>query len=239
MKTRYSVKWMLVGTLLSLGLTACSFGGDDEQAAEVTTEEGEEGNAAEVPEGEGGENMAAEGENANFANANGAEMENAEGGNVSAEGNFANSEIPPELMNSETATAGAEGMNENLAGAENAMGDMANPAMDPAANAAPVDPAAAMAPADPAAAMDPAAAAAPMAMPPAGGMRVYYVSVDGGSIRNAPNASGQTVGSVSKGDPLLVTIEGDWANVANRGYIEVANLSQAPVGRSLAPKAWQ
>lgn len=238
MKTRYSVKWMLVGTLLSWGLTACSFGGGDEEQAEVTTEEGAEGgegNVAEAPaEGEGGENAAVEGENANLANTNGAEMENVDGSNAT-DGNFSNSEIPPELLNSDTATAGAEMNNTNIAGAEG-MGEvpMDNAAM-PAADATIPAPTDAMA----AAPAPEAVPAAPAAVPPSGDMRVYYVSVESGTIRNAPDASGSSVGSVSKGDPLLVKIEGEWANVANRGYIEVAHLSQAPVGRTTAPKAWQ
>ena len=52
------------------------------------------------------------------------------------------------------------------------------------------------------------------------------------------DSSGAAAGSVKKGDPLLVKIEGNWANVVNRGWIELASLSLGPVTRAKAAKSW-
>ncbi len=258
MKMRHSVKWMLVGALIVPHLTACSFGGE---GGEEEVEASEEGNAAEVEgeEGEEGENVAVEGAESNEANVTDANAVTNES-NVAFEDSSANamagtegnaamggSDIPPELLNNqnEAATAdagmGAEGMGaegmpaDNVAGAEgmpmdNAAGAEGVP-MDNAAGAEgtmPVADAGVPAPTD----------AAPVATAP-GDARVYFVSVDSASIKSSADAAGQAVGTVSKGEPILAKVEGDWAHIANRGYIEVANLSQTPVGRAIAPKSWR
>ena len=236
MKMRHSVKWMLVGVLAMPGLTACSFGGGDEEAEEV--EASDEGNAANAAEGEEGNETAAvegaEGTDANATGANGnvAFDENA-GNAAAAEGGVASNDIPPELLNSEnpTAPAGAEaaGMGETAAiGAEGNLPTSAAPEATPATDAA--APAASDAVA--------AAPAAPVEVA-SGDARVYYVNAESASLHNGPSASAASVGSLKKGDPVLVKIEGAWANVLNRGFVEVASLSQAPVGRSSAPaKTW-
>lgn len=220
MKMRHSVKWMLMGALVVPHLTACSFGGEGE---EEEVEASEEGNAADVGEegnvSEEGNNVAVEGAEGNMAN--GAEGNvafedanaNAMPGMEGAEGTASN-DIPPELLNTQNETAGAEGM----------------PVTDATAEAAPMD-------AVPAEGNTAAAAPAPVAA--SGDARVYFVNVDSASIHSGADASSSSVGTVSKGDPVLVTIEGNWANVANRGYIEVANLSQAPVGRTISSKSWR
>jgi hypothetical protein len=41
-----------------------------------------------------------------------------------------------------------------------------------------------------------------------------------------------------KGDPVLVKVEGNWANVVNRGWVELASLSMSPVGRGKPTKTW-
>ncbi|MBC7531693.1 MAG: hypothetical protein H7318_08955 [Oligoflexus sp.] len=237
MKMRHSVKWMLVGALAMPSLTACSFGGGDEEAEEV--EASDEGNAANAEGEEGNETAAvegAEGTNANAAGTEGNVAFDENGGNAAAAvGGVASNDIPPELLNSEnpTAPAGAEaaGMGETAAmGAEGNLPTSAAPEATPATDAA--------APAATDAVAAAHAAAAPVEVA-SGDARVYYVSTESASLHNGPSASAASVGSLKKGDPVLVRIEGAWANVLNRGFVEVASLSQAPVGRSSAPaKTW-
>lgn len=244
MKMRHSVKWMLVGVLTMPNLTACSFGGGDEEAEEV--EASGDGNAANAEEGN--ENPAvegAEGSEATAAGTDGNTPFEENGGNAAAAGDgsgggVASNDIPPELLNSEnpTAPAGAQaaGMGETAAiGAEGNLPTNAAPEATPAANAA-------------APAATDAVAAAPAPAPPtatspvvvaSSDSRVYYVSVASAALHNGPSASAASVGNLKKGDPVLVKIEGAWANVLNRGFVEVASLSQTPVGRSSAPtKTW-
>ncbi len=226
MKLRHSVKWMLVGALVVPHLTACSFGGDGEESEEVeASDEGESADAGEegndVADSEGSEgNVAAE---ANGAGGEGnVAFENADANAVpGAEGTNAASDIPPELLNTEN-TVGAEGT-----GAEG------TPVADASANIAPTD----AVPAE-SVPVDAAAAAAPAPVAP-GDARVYYVKVASAALHSGADASSQSVGNVSKGEPVLVKIEGNWANVIGRGYVDVASLSQTPVGRSLAPKSWR
>lgn len=244
MKMRHSVKWMLVGVLSLPNLTACSFGGSDEEAEEV--EATDEGEAANAEEGEGNETAAVEGAEAtegaesNVANADGnVAFDDANSGNTAgAEGGVASNDIPPELLNSENpATLGAEGTPTDTS----AMGAEGNLATNPAPDAMPSDvmPATDAVPAATDAVAAAPAAAAPVAEVPSGDMRVYYVNVSSVAILNGPSASAQSVGTLKKGDPVLVKIEGAYANVLNRGYVEVASLSQAPVGRSTSgAKSW-
>ncbi len=229
MRMRHSVKWMLIGVLTMPGLTACSFGGGDEEAPEV--EASDEGNAASA-EGEGNEAVATEGAEGAEANAaNGAEgnaaFEDPNGAGNAATAEAPANEIPPELLNSENPTAGAE----NAAPADGNMAAAAPeaPAADPAAAAA-----------APAAEAVAAAAAPAEAVAAPGGSRVYYVNAESVALHKEASASAQSVGKLKRGDPVLVVVEGAWANVVNRGYVEVASLSMAPVGRSThGPKSWQ
>ncbi len=245
MKMRHSVKWMLMGALVVPHLTACSFGGEGEGEEEV--EASEEGNAAEAE----GENVAVEGAESNAAaegnSAGNVAFEDANA-NANAEGAAASSDIPPELLNSQNDVAGAEGVGNAALGAEGtateamagmgaegnaaAMGAEGNAAAMGAEGTMPATDAAAAAPAT-----DAVPAAPQMAAP--GDARVYYVSSDGTPMHSGADASSSAVGSLSKGEPVLVKVEGSWAHVINRGYVEVAKLSQSPVGRSSAPKSWR
>ncbi|SMF50001.1 hypothetical protein [Pseudobacteriovorax antillogorgiicola] len=80
-----------------------------------------------------------------------------------------------------------------------------------------------------------AAPAAP-AMAPPGGARVYFVMAGGAELKDTPN--GTTIQNLPQGDPCLVTVEGDWANVVNRGYILLSQLSMSPVGREMGQPGW-
>ncbi|MBC7659393.1 MAG: hypothetical protein H7249_06765 [Chitinophagaceae bacterium] len=238
MKLRHSVKWMLIGVLSMPGLTACSSGGDDQAADEV--EASDEGNAANA---DGNAEAAVEGAEANSSDGNVA-FEDANGGaaNAAAAAGGTPSDIPPELLNSENpaAPAGAETAAATPAGAEGTMPATDAAAAAPAPAATDAVPATADASATPAApAGQTAAPAATAVQVPSGDMRVYYVSAASAALHNGPSATAQTVGNLSKGDPVLVKIEGGWANVLNRGYVEVASLSQSPVGRQTSAKAWK
>ena len=97
---------------------------------------------------------------------------------------------------------------------------------------------------DPMAGMN-AMEAAPGSAPAAGGfsappsdVRVYYVNASNASLHDSPSASSQSVGALKKGDPVLVKVEGSWANVVNRGWVELASLSMGPVNRSKPAKSW-
>jgi hypothetical protein len=71
-----------------------------------------------------------------------------------------------------------------------------------------------------------------------GDVRVYYVNAASATLHNSPDAGSQSVGTLKKGDPVLVKVEGNWANVLNRGWVELASLSISPVARRKPAKAW-
>lgn len=78
----------------------------------------------------------------------------------------------------------------------------------------------------------------PAPMPAASGdARVYYVA-QATDIVDSPNGQ-QVVGTVRKGDPVLAAASGEWANILNRGWIRMSNLSAKPVGRSKPTRSWQ
>ncbi len=215
MKARSSVKMILLGALMMPGLTACSlFGGGDEAPAEEVAANGEE-NAAAEPEGEGEANAEANTE-------------------ATAEGNAADANLPT----NEAGLANDVPVDSNNLGTDNAtipsdlLGNNANGLG--AADAPPGGEAAPLA-ADPALA-DPAAAPAAPTMMPSGSVRVYFVNVPSAPLRDKPD--GQTVGELKMGDPVLVSVEGTWANIVNRGYIELASLSMNPVARPKEPTSW-
>ncbi|MFW7380754.1 MAG: hypothetical protein ACOH5I_18210 [Oligoflexus sp.] len=85
---------------------------------------------------------------------------------------------------------------------------------------------------------------APMASPPpasspmpaSGNTQVFYAS-SGGELVDTPNGQ-NVVGSLRAGDPVLVTLSGEWANVVNRGWIKRSQLSNKPVGRNKPKRSW-
>lgn len=220
MNSGYSVKWILIGALMMPGLTACSFFGSDEEATEEVATSDEE-NAAEA--NAEGENVVEE--NVVEADPNAEEMPVDDSMNAVAEdpalaaanadaGALPSNEIPTDLL----------GAPSDPSAMPTDMGAMPmNAAGLPPDMAAPMDPQMAAPPA-------PSFSAAP------GEARVYFVNVDALALRDRPD--GQSVGNLSMGDPVLVKIEGNWANVLNRGWVELASLSMGPVGRPMLAKTW-
>ena len=76
--------------------------------------------------------------------------------------------------------------------------------------------------------------APPMAAP--GQARVYFVVAGGAELKDAPN--GNTIQNLTQGDSCLVTVEGEWANMINRGYVSLSRLSMDPVGREISQPGW-
>jgi hypothetical protein len=211
MRTSHSVKWILAGALIIPGLTGCSFFGGGEETAEVATSE--EGTEA-APEGDAAQAEAA---------VEGAETLGAENG--MAEGNALNDAAVAEAANAAAGPAGgglpgSEIPPELLANGGAAMAtdpNAANAAMGSAPGSAPAAPGFSAAPGD---------------------VRVYYVNAASATLHNSPDAGSQSVGALKKGDPVLVKVEGNWANVVNRGWVELASLSMSPVARGKPAKAW-
>lgn len=212
MITSHSVKWILAGALIIPGLTGCSFfGGGDETTEEVATSE-ESTEAA--PEGDAAQAEAA---------VEGAETLGAENG--MAESNALNDAAVAEAANAAAGPAGgglpgSEIPPELLANGGAAMAtdpNAANAAMGSAPGSAPAAPGFSAVPGD---------------------VRVYYVNAASATLHNSPDAGSQSVGALKKGDPVLVKVEGNWANVVNRGWVELASLSMSPVARGKPAKAW-
>ncbi|HET9237138.1 MAG TPA: hypothetical protein VFO10_07800 [Oligoflexus sp.] len=212
MITSHSVKWILAGALIIPGLTGCSFfGGGDETAEVATSEESTEA----APEGDAPQ--------AEEASIEGAETLGAENG--MAESNALNDAAVAEAANAAAGPAGgglpgSEIPPELLANGGAAMATdptAANAAMGSAPGSAPAAPGFSAAPSD---------------------VRVYYVNAASATLHNSPDAASQSVGALKKGDPVLVKVEGNWANVVNRGWVELASLSMSPVSRGKAAKAW-
>jgi hypothetical protein len=213
--------WHVLGWLALAHLTACSFGGGEETPAPEVAAEGEATNVAEAPEGA----------ETDLPTPSDAAAEATAGvSDPSTMGTDAGvAEIPPELLGSiPSPTEGVPGA-EGTPPADAGMG-MPSP-MDTAAGMGGMENAGMAAPSTP------PADAVPMAAP-TGDSRVYYVAAPEVAMKDKPDAAGQTVGQLMQGDPVLVKIEGNWANVMNRGWVEVANLSMNPVARSKPAKVW-
>jgi hypothetical protein len=216
MRTSHSVKWILAGALIMPGLTGCSFfGGGDETAEVATSEEGTEA----APEGDASQMESMESMES---------MEGAESNAMATEG--AESDVLNDMAVAEAANAAAGPAGGGLPGSEIPPELLANGgvpmATDPTADAT------AMASAPGSAPAATGFSAAP------GDVRVYYVNSASATLHNSPDASSQSVGALNKGDPVLVKVEGNWANVVNRGWVELASLSMSPVSRGKAAKAW-
>lgn len=211
MRTSHSVKWILAGALIMPGLTGCSFfGGGDETAEVATSEEGTEAAPDEASQAE-----AIEGAESNMA------TENALG----AETDTLNDAAVAEAANAAAGPAGG-----GLPGSEIPPELLANGAPTMATDPTAGNTAMASAPGS-------APAATGFSSVPAD-VRVYYVNAASATLHNSPDASSQSVGALNKGDPVLVKVEGNWANVVNRGWVELASLSMSPVARGKAAKAW-
>jgi hypothetical protein len=215
MRTSHSVKWILAGALIMPGLTGCSFFSSGEETAEVASSE--EGMEAAPEEGEASQAEANESMDTMGAESNMAMEENTMG----AESNAFNDAAIAEAANAAAGPAGG-----GLPGSEIPPELLGNTAPTMA-----TDPTA-MAP------MPEAAPAATEFSAAPGDVRVYYVNASSATLHNSPDAASQSVGALLKGDPVLVKVEGNWANVMNRGWVELASLSMSPVSRGKPAKSW-
>ncbi len=68
--------------------------------------------------------------------------------------------------------------------------------------------------------------------------RVMYVKVDSAVLREQPEAKSKVVGTASRGDHFLVSVEGDWAKTEDGRYISMKVLSEKGVGRSKKSADW-
>jgi hypothetical protein len=68
--------------------------------------------------------------------------------------------------------------------------------------------------------------------------RVLYVKVDSAVLREQPEAKAKVVGTASRGDHFLVSVEGDWAKTEDGRYISMKVLSEKGVGRSKKAADW-
>ncbi len=205
------------------GLTGCSFFGGGDETEEVATSEETLEAAPEGEEGMPAENMDAE---AMGAESNAMGMD---GNAMGMDGMGAESNALNDAAVAEAAEAAAGPAGGGLPGSEIPPELLANGGMPSAT--------------------DPSAAANAMGTeslaPPGGGfsaapggVRVYYVNAASATLHNSPDATSQSVGALNKGDPVLVKVEGNWANVVNRGWVELASLSMSPVSRVKPAKTW-
>ncbi len=190
------------------GLTACSFFGGGDETEEVAPSE--EGTEA-APEGAEAQAEATEGAEAI----------------AGAETNGINDAAVAQAAENAAGPAGG-----GLAGSEIPPELLANGGTPSA-----TDPSAGATAASGIPGSEPAPAGAGFSAPPSD-VRVYFVNASVATLHNSPDASSQSVGALKKGDPVLVKVEGNWANVVNRGWIELASLSMGPVARPKPTKSW-
>ena len=70
------------------------------------------------------------------------------------------------------------------------------------------------------------------------GRRVMYVKVSGAALRERPEPKARVLGTLEKGDHMLVTIEGDWARTDDGKFVSVKVLSEKGIGRGKKDAAW-
>ncbi len=221
MKLRHSLIWILGCFLCVASIQGCAlFGGGSQQEEIDSLEETDDEDQEDEQEGDEETNQENNASNfnigdsmANLAN-NDASMLGAEGMGI------------PENMQEDTNNIPSQG---NMAGMEdlnslmNQGGDEANAMADSMMTPAPTDTAMGEVP--------PAAAPAP------GDAKVYFVINGGAELKDSPN--GSTIKTLPQGEPCLATIEGEWANLPNRGYVQISQLSTTPIGRVQDAIAWQ
>ena len=216
------------------------FSGDDEQQVDEIEgdeefEQGDEDQEDEQYEDQDGDQE--ENDASNLAENQGINnLANNESGILGAEGLG----VPDNIQNEGLANNAAIPANENIAGIDELNGlisqnntdatiaESAPPSGIP--ESAPLE----TIPTDIAEAPQPAAAPASFE---ASDAKVYYVLPGGAELKDSPE--GSTVGSLEQGAPCLATIEGEWANLPNRGYVRISQLSPEPVGRSQDANSWQ
>lgn len=74
------------------------------------------------------------------------------------------------------------------------------------------------------------------ALPPAGTQSVYYVKTDIDLV-DSPGG-GSIIGKAYQGDPVLVSTQGEWAQISGKGWIKMSQLSSQIVSRSKTASSW-
>ncbi len=215
MKTAVFVRLLTVG-LVGLGSVQSCSSKDEAATEEPVAPDTEENAAAE------GEANAAEGE-ANAADAEAGGEENADAAAASEGG----TEATDGSVDADAAAI-AEAMGGGSTVSNVDTGEMPAEASSEAPNAG-VE----MAPEASSASVDTAAAQ------PMSGGNVKYVKNAGVKVHSGPDAGSAVVRQLSKGDHMLVTVEGGWARLADGGFVAMQGLSDKGVGRPRSAGAWR
>jgi len=84
------------------------------------------------------------------------------------------------------------------------------------------------------------AAPAPAVSAPSDGSRIVrYVSAKSATLRDQPSSKGKKVGTATRGDHFLVTIQGQWAQTDDGKFIETKFLSEQPIGKKKRGAGWK
>ena len=67
---------------------------------------------------------------------------------------------------------------------------------------------------------------------------VRFVQHEGLQVLDQPGSSGSSVATLAPGDPLVVKIQGEWAEIAQGRYVPVTALSESLVPRKLEAQDW-
>lgn len=90
----------------------------------------------------------------------------------------------------------------------------------------------------PAEASAPETPAAQESAAPESGRRVWYVKTKGASVFDSTQAGAKEVRKVRRGDPILVSIQGEWGKISDNQWIRMSDLAQEPVGRERKGGKW-
>ena len=70
-------------------------------------------------------------------------------------------------------------------------------------------------------------------------LRVWFVKDKTAIIREAPNDEAKKVGQLSRGEHVLVHVNGEWGEISEKRYIKVDHLSETPISRNKSKNKWQ
>ncbi len=84
----------------------------------------------------------------------------------------------------------------------------------------------------------PEAPAAAQESAPESGRRVWYVKSKGASVYDSMQAGANEIRKVRRGDPVLISIQGEWGKISENQWIRMSDLAQEPVGRERKGGKW-
>lgn len=91
-------------------------------------------------------------------------------------------------------------------------------------------------------AYDAANLAADTAAPPPSGDNsqrvVRYVTADGTTVYDRPDSSATSLSTLFQGDPLVVSIQGEWAEITSGRYVMTSSLSEQMIPRVRGVAPW-